>query len=95
MVDPTESVKPGRPVVIWRVDVAFLDRDDWKYETSKAGAGRGGRTHTFGVKSPAEKLRDAAVYVLDGIELKGGRPVIMDELERDSAPPNKLGKKIK
>ena len=44
LVDPTESVKPGRPVVIWRVDVVFLNETDWKYETSKAGAGQGGRT---------------------------------------------------
>jgi hypothetical protein len=93
LVDPTESIRPGRPVVIWRVDVVFLEKGDWKYETSKAGAGRGGRTHTFGVKSPAEKLRHAAAYVLDGIELKGGRPVIMDELERDSAPTNKMARK--
>jgi hypothetical protein len=95
LVDPTESIKPGRPVVIWRVDVVFLNETDWKYETSKAGAGKGGRTHTFGVMSPAEKLRDAAAYVLEGIELKGGRPVLIEELPRDSAPSNKLGKRIK
>lgn len=81
LVDPTESIKSGRPVVIWRVDVVFLSENDWKYETSKAGAGQGGRTHTFGVKSPADKLRDAAVYVLEGIELKGGKPVLLDDDE--------------
>ena len=81
--------------MIWRVDVVFLNETDWKYETSKAGAGQGGRTHTFGVASPAEKLRDAAAYVLEGVELKGGRPVLIEELPRDSAPSNKLGKRIK
>lgn len=94
-MDPTCSIKKDRPVVIWRVDVAFLDKDDWKYETSKAGAGQGGRTHTFGIKSPAEKLKDCAVYVLAGIELKGGKPVLMERLTRDSAPPNKMAPKLK
>ena len=88
MVDPTESIKPGRPVVIWRVDVAFLKKDDWKYETSTAGAGKGGRTHTFGVQSPATKLKHAAAYELPGIVLKGGRPILTELLPRDSAPPN-------
>ncbi len=92
MVDPTCSIKPDRPVIIWRVDVVFLEKKDWKYEPSKAGGGGGGRTHTFGVRSPAEKLRDAAAYVLKGIELKGGRPVLMDKLPRNSAPPNKVTK---
>lgn len=92
MVDPTCSIKPNRPVVIWRVDVVFLDKSDWKYEPSKAGGGGGGRTHTFGVSSPAEKLKNAAAYVLEGIELKGGRPILMDKLPRDSAPPNKVTK---
>jgi hypothetical protein len=90
LVDPTESIKPGRPVVIWRVDVAFLEKDDWKYETSKAGAGQGGRTHTFGVKAPAAKLKDAVAYEFPGLILKGGRPILTDLLPRDSAPPNKL-----
>jgi hypothetical protein len=89
-VDPTESIKPGKPVVIWRVDVVFLKKEDWKYETSKAGTGRGGRTHTFGVKEPASKLKDAIAYQLPGIELKGGRPILTELLPRDSAPPNKI-----
>ncbi|HZP75425.1 MAG TPA: hypothetical protein VFB45_04715 [Pseudolabrys sp.] len=95
LVDPTCSIKRKRPVVVWRVDVVFLKKSDWKYETSKARAGRGGRTHTFGVKAPAEKLADCAAYQLDGIELKGGRPVLMEELPRNSAPPNRLGRKAK
>lgn len=76
LVDTTESIKPGRPVVIWRVDVAFLTAADWKYEGSKAQAGRGGRTHTFGVSNPATRLADAAVYRLPGIVIKNGKPVL-------------------
>lgn len=49
MVDLTESIKPGRPVIVWRVDVVYLNKGDWKYEGSKAGSKGGGRTHTFGV----------------------------------------------
>ena len=89
-VDPTENIKPGKPVVIWRVDVVFLKKEDWKYETSKAGAAGGGRTHTFGVKEPASKLKDAIAYQFPGLELKGGRPVLTELLSRDSAPPNKI-----
>jgi hypothetical protein len=63
LVDATKTIKPGRAVVIWRVDVVFLDKKDWKYEGSKAGASGGGRTHTFGIQNPAAKLKDAAVYV--------------------------------
>ena len=88
-------MKPGKPVVIWRVDVVYLEKTDWKYEASTAGDAGGGRTHTFGVKKPATLLADSAAYVAEGIELKGGKPVLMDELVRDSAPPNTLGKKIK
>lgn len=75
LVDSTESIKPGCPVVVWRVDVVFLKKSDWKYEKSSAG---GGRTHTFGVKLPATKLKDAAAYTLPGIALRGGKPVIAD-----------------
>jgi hypothetical protein len=76
LVDPTESVKAGKPVVIWRVDVAFLEKTDWKYEGSTAGEAGGGRTHTFGIKKPASVLKDAAAYVLPGIVLRGGKPVL-------------------
>lgn len=95
LVDPTESVRPGKPVVIWRVDVVYLDATDWKYEGSTAGDAGGGRTHTFGVKKPATLLANSAAYVAEGIELKGGKPVLMDELIMDSAPSNNLGKKLK
>jgi hypothetical protein len=78
LVDPTESIKPGYPVVIWRVDVVFLTANDWKYEGSKAKHGRGGRTHTFGVSNPATKLSGAAAYVLPGIAIKSGKPVLSE-----------------
>jgi hypothetical protein len=76
MVDATRTIKPGQPVVIWRVDVAFLDKSDWKYEASTAGTEGGGRTHTFGLRSPAEKLRTAAAYVYTQVVLRNGRPVL-------------------
>jgi len=76
LVDTTESVKPGRPVVIWRVDVAFLTAENWKYEGSKAEEGKGGRTHTFGIKNPATTLAGCAAYELPGIVIKNGKPVL-------------------
>lgn len=81
LVDPTETFKPGRPVVIWRVDCVFLTKQDWKYEGSKAGTHGGGRTHTFGLKRPAEKLRgaDAAVFVNPSVILKGKGPVLAED----------------
>jgi len=57
LVDPTESLQSGCPVVIWRVDVVFLEKSDWKYEKSGAGDAGGGRTHTFGVRNAAQKLK--------------------------------------
>lgn len=77
LVDLTETIKPA--VVVWRVDVVFLSADDWKYEGSKAQHGRGGRTHTFGVSNPAEKLARAAAYVLPGIVVRNGKPVLSDD----------------
>jgi len=44
MIDPTESLEKGKPVVIWRVGVVFLEKSDWKYEKSSAGDAGGGRT---------------------------------------------------
>jgi hypothetical protein len=75
LVDPTESIDPGCPIIIWRVDVVFLTEDDWKYEGSTASNAGGGRTHTFGVKTPAQKLRGKAVYLRSGIALVNGKPV--------------------
>jgi hypothetical protein len=76
MIDPTRSLRPEREVVVWRVDVVFLEKADWKYETSTAGAEGGGRTHTFGVARPAARLRGCAAYELPGIVLRGGKPIL-------------------
>lgn len=76
LVDVTLTIKNDRPVVVWRVDVVFLVSDDWKYEGSGAGAGKGGRTHTFGVSNPATKLANAAAYTYPGIAIKNGKPVL-------------------
>ena len=44
LVDPAESLEDQRPVIIWRVDIVFLEKSNWSYEGSKAGSGGGGRT---------------------------------------------------
>jgi len=75
LVDPTETLEPKRPVVIWRVDVVFLEKSDWKYEKSGAGEAGGGRTHTFGVKNVAAKLRDKAVYQRKDVIIRDGKPI--------------------
>ena len=74
LVDPTESIERGKPFLVWRVDVVYLTRQDWEYQGSKAGPTGGGRTHTFGLKFPAAKLRDKAVFRRAGIKLSGGKP---------------------
>jgi len=79
LVDPTESVEKDHPVIIWRVDMVFLEKEDWKYEASKAGDAGGGRTHTFGVKEAAKRLAGTAVYKRSGIALVGGKPVLRSE----------------
>lgn len=76
LVDPTKTIKARRPVVIWRVDVVLLEKEDWKYEGSTASSLGGGRTHTFGLRFPAKKLKDAAAYALPGIVLRNGKPVL-------------------
>jgi hypothetical protein len=75
LVDPTQTLAPGRPVVIWRVDVVFLEKTDWKYEKSSAGEAGGGRTHTFGVKNPATRLKAKAVYRRKDVTMRDGKPV--------------------
>jgi hypothetical protein len=62
-------------VIVWRVDVVFVEKEDWKYEGSKASSAGGGRTHTFGLKKPATKLRGKAVYMRRDIKLSRGKPV--------------------
>lgn len=76
LVDATKTIKPGKSVVIWRVDVAFVRKEDWKYEASTAGAKGGGRTHTFGLRRPATKLREAAAFALPNVILRNGKPVL-------------------
>ena len=73
LVDPTCSLEPKRPVVIWRVDAIFLEKSDWKYEGSKASAEGGGRTHTFGLQNPAQKLQGKAVYQRKDAVVSGGK----------------------
>lgn len=76
LVDATESIKPGCPIVIWRVDVVFLTPENWKYEGSHAAEGVGGRTHTFSVRQPATVLRGCAAYELPGIVLRNSKPCL-------------------
>src|SRR5579863_8879397 len=75
-VDKTQRLKPGTMVAIWRVDIPFLSQEDWKYEGSKAAEGRGGRTHTFGVKNPAKRLRGSVVYQSPRVVISQGGPVL-------------------
>lgn len=75
LVDPTATIKPDAMLVIWRVDVAFLVKDDWKYEGSSAGSSGGGRTHTFGVRRPASRLKGCSVFRHPGITLRARKPV--------------------
>jgi hypothetical protein len=81
LVDPTESIEKDRPVIIWRVDIVFLEKEDWKYEASTAGDAGGGRTHTFGVKQAAKRLAGAAVYRRPDIVLVDGKPVLRTNQE--------------
>ena len=74
LVDPTESIERGKPVIIWRVDILFAEKQDWEYQGSSAGPSGGGRTHTFGIKNPAKKLKGKSVYRRADIRLAGGKP---------------------
>jgi hypothetical protein len=75
LVDPTETLENGKPVIIWRVDVVFLEKSNWKYEGSTAGVSGGGRTHTFGVKDAASTLRGKAVYRRRDVIIRDGKPI--------------------
>jgi hypothetical protein len=75
LVDPTRSLEEDKPVIIWRVDVVFLEKADWKYEKSTAGTAGGGRTHTFGLWKPASVLKGKAVYKRDDVVIMGGKAV--------------------
>lgn len=76
LVDRTQTIERGRNVIVWRVDIVFLEKTDWKYEGSKAGSSGGGRTHTFGVKNAAKKLQGKAVYMRSDVVIRDGKPVI-------------------
>ena len=69
-------MKAGRPVIVWRIDLPFLSQADWKYEGSRAEQGRGGRTHTFGVKTPKNRLLHSIVYQAAKVVLSGGGPIL-------------------
>lgn len=73
-VDPTKKMKRGKPVLIWRVDLPFLQSADWKYEGSKAKEGQGGRTHTFGIQNPKTAISKAIIYQAPGVSLSRGKP---------------------
>ena len=75
LVDETCSLEPERPVLIWRVDVVFLEKADWKYETSTAGPTGGGRTHTYGLRNPSKTLAGKAVYERSDVKITGGKAV--------------------
>ena len=75
-VDQTKRLKLDKMVAIWRVDIAFLREEDWKYEGSKAAEGRGGRTHTFGIKLPAKRLKNCIVYQNPRVAIRQGGPVL-------------------
>jgi hypothetical protein len=75
LIDPTRTIERDRQVIIWRVDVIYLEKADWKYEASSAGSGGGGRTHTFGVRNAAQKLKGRAVYKRGDIRIQDGKPV--------------------
>ncbi|RIK81296.1 MAG: hypothetical protein DCC68_08895 [Planctomycetota bacterium] len=75
LVDTTKMIQSDKSVIIWRVDVVFLERGDWKYEGSGAGVHGGGRTHTFGVTNPAKKLNGKAVYARKDVVIRNSKPV--------------------
>jgi hypothetical protein len=81
-IDPTKRMKRGRPALVWRVDIPFLTKEHWKYETSKAAEGHGGRTHTFGVKNAAKVLATTIVYQAPKVRLSGGKPCLVDPAPR-------------
>lgn len=78
VIDQTKQMRPGREVVIWRVDVVFIRKEDWKYEKSTAGDHGGGRTQTFGLRRAKEKLTGCAAYSLRNVILRGRVPVLVN-----------------
>jgi hypothetical protein len=77
-IDPTKRMKHGKPVLIWRVDLPFLQATDWKYEGSKAKQGQGGRTHTFGIQNPKAVISKAIIYQAPEVSLSRGKPSLVE-----------------
>lgn len=77
-IDRTRSMKKGKSVIVWRVDLPFLEQENWKYEGSKAAQGIGGRTHTFGVKNPAVVIAKSIVYQAPDVRLSQGKPCLIE-----------------
>ena len=75
LMDPACFLETGEPVIIWRVDVVFLEKTDWKYQDSKAGTDGGGRTHTFGIIKPSQKFKDKAIYKRRDVIITGGKAI--------------------
>jgi hypothetical protein len=75
LVDATMQIEARKPVIVWRTDVVYLFQHDWKYERSRAGESGGGRTHTFGVKNPATRLKGCAVYRRADIVIRSNKPI--------------------
>lgn len=78
LIDPTKRIKPGKPVVVWRVDVPYLRKEDWKYEGSTAGEGGGGRTHTFGIRQAKKRISGSIVYCYPNVVVRGGGPTLTE-----------------
>jgi hypothetical protein len=78
-IDPTKLMKPGKQILIWRVDLPFVTKADWKYEGSGAAEGRGGRTHTFGIRKPRVLVAKAIVYQCPAVVLAKGKPTLAPE----------------
>lgn len=53
LVDQMESIEPGKPVIVWRVDVVYLKKEDWKYEKRAGGSRR--RPHAYLRRAPSWK----------------------------------------
>jgi hypothetical protein len=77
-IDPTKRMKHGKLVLIWRVDLPFLQATDWKYEGSKAKEGLGGRTHTFGIQKPKAVISKSIIYQAPQVSLSRGKPSLVE-----------------
>lgn len=81
LIDPTKRIKPGKPVVVWRVDVPFLKKEDWKYEGSTAGESGGGRTHTFGIRQAKKRISGSVIYACPRVVVRQGGPTLAEQAE--------------